>query len=183
MKKSIGKRITISQQDKETIIRVDGTVEGWMNHALLGWLIMWTAIGAYVFYFAFWGGAEQDQKLFFITYLLFWLYFEVKAFYSWIFRVKGFELIKITPEAWYLKRAVFTFGKVTRYVRENVKDISKVENDRKSVTSAFNKSFWVMGNERISFDHFGQKVGIGMHLDDKDRDALLAYLRKMMKRR
>ena len=183
MKKSIGNRITISQQEKETIIRIDGTIEGWMNHALLGWLVMWTIVGGYVAYFAFWGGAEEDQKFFFITYLLFWFYFEVKAFYSWIFRVSGFELIKITPDAWYIKRSVLSFGKVTRYVKENVKELNRVENDRKSVTSAFNKSFWVMGNERISFDYIGKKVGVGMHLVDKDRDALLMFLRKVSKRK
>ena len=183
MKLSIGDRITVSKQEKETIIRIDGTVEGWMNHALLGWLVMWTSIGVYVANFAFFGDAESDQKFFFLTYLAFWFYFEIKAVYSWLFRVKGYELIRITQDGWYIKRAVFSFGKVVRYVRENIKDLKKVEHDRKSVTSAFNKSFWVMGNEQLVFDYIGKNVGIGMHLTAKDRDALLVFLRKLMKKR
>ncbi len=183
MKLSIGERITVSRQEKDTIIMIDGTVESWMNHALLGWVLMWTAIGLYVAYFLYSGQAEEGQTFFFLTYLMFWLYFEAKALYSWLFRVKGFELIKITSDAWYIKRSVFSYGKVIRYVKENVKDLRKVENDRKSVTAAFNKSFWVVGNEQLVFDYIGKNVGIGMHLTEKDRNELLAYLRKVMKKK
>lgn len=183
MKQSIGKRITISKQESETIIKIDGTVEGWMNHALLGWVFMWTMIGLYVAYFVFYGDSEEDQFYFFLTYLAFWAYFEMKAVYSWLYRVKGYELVRIAKDGWYIKRAVFSFGKVTRYVKENIKDLRKVKHDRKSVTSAFNKSFWVMGNEQIVFDYFEKPIGIGMHLTEKDRDGLLVFLRKEMKKK
>ena len=183
MKLSIGERITVSRQDKETIIMIDGTIESWMNHALLGWVVMWTAIGFYVAYFLYSGKAEEGQIFFFLTYLMFWLYFEAKAIYSWLFRVKGFELIKITPDAWYIKRSVFSFGKVVRYVKENVKDLRKVESDRKSVVSGFNKSFWVVGNEQLAFNYIGKNIGIGMHLTEKDRSELLVFLRKVMKKK
>jgi hypothetical protein len=182
MKKSIGNRITISAQNQETIVRIDGTVESWMNHALLGWVIMWTLIGAYVANFVFFGDSEEDQFYFFLTYLAFWGYFEMKAVYSWLYRVKGYELIRIAQDGWYIKRAVFSFGKVSRYVKENIKDLEKVSGESKSITTAFNKSFWVMGNEQLKFEYFGKNVGIGMHLVAKDRDALYTFLRKELKR-
>lgn len=183
MKQSIGERITISKKDSETIIRIDGTVESWMNHALLGWVTLWTLTGLYVIYYLNSGKAQQDQVFFFITYLAFWAYFEYKAVYSWLFRVKGYELIKINPDALYIKRAVFSFGKVNRYVRENVKDVNKVEMDKKSVNAVYNKSFWVMGNERLMFKYIGKNVGFGMHLNDKDTGALLTFVRKTLKRK
>lgn len=182
MKRSIGDRITISKQEKETIIKIDGTVEGWMNHALLGWIFMWSVIGFYVAYFVFSGKAEEEQRFFLYTYLMFWVYFEIKAVYSWLFRVWGYELIRVTPSGMYIKKAVFSFGKVVRYVRENIKNLRKVETDRKSIVGAFNKSFWVIGNQQLVFDYIGKNVGLGMHLTPKDRDELLVFLRQQMKR-
>ena len=61
MKSSIGNRVTVSKKDKETIIKIDGTIEPWMNHALLGWLVMWTIMGGYVFYFIYSGSAVEEK--------------------------------------------------------------------------------------------------------------------------
>lgn len=182
MRLTIGDRITVSKQEKEYIIKIMGQIEPWMNHALLGWVLMWTAIGAYVLYFLFSGKANSDQVFFFYAYIAFWAYFEIKAIHSWLFRSYGFELIKITPNEMYVKRSIFSYGKVKRYVRENIKDLKKVEADRKSINGAFNKSFWVMGNEKIQFHYIGKEVGIGMHLEDKERNELVMQLRKILKR-
>lgn len=183
MKQEIGERVSVSKKDAETIVRIDGTVEGWMNHALLGWVVMWSITGLFVIRFLYSGKAEASQFYFLITYLAFWAYFEYKAIYSWLFRVKGYELVKITPDAVYIKRAVFNFGKVQRYVRENVKDMEKVDQDSKSLNAVYNKSFWVMGNEKIMFKYIGKNIGFGMHLTDKETSALLSLMRKTLKRR
>jgi len=183
MKNSIGDRITLSKKEKEFIIKISGTIEPWMNHALLGWLIMWTIMGGYVVYVVFSGQAVNERLWFFVTYLAFWLYFEVKALYSWLFRAYGYELIKITPTEMFVKRALFGYGKVNRYDRENIKELRKVENNRKSISEGFNKSFWVMGNEQLIFDCFGKQIGLGMHLEEKDRSELLIELRRFLKRK
>jgi len=184
MKSAIGNRITVSKMDKETIIRISGTIEPWMNHALLGWLVMWTAMGAYVAYYIFTGKAVTENMFyFFITYLAFWTYFEVKALYSWLFRMYGYELIKITSSHLFVKRTLFGYGKVKRFDRENIVDLKKVEVSRKSVNGAFNKSFWVMGNEQIQFESLGKVQGFGMHLEEKERNELLVYLRRVLKKK
>ena len=183
MKQSIGERITVSKQDSETIIRIDGTVEKWMNHALMGWVFMWSMIGLYVMYFLYSGKAQSEQLFFFITYLVFWAFFEYKAIYSLLFRLKGYELIKISSDSVYIKRGVFSFGKVQRYVRDNVKELKKVEDDKKSLSSVYNKSFWVMGNEKLMFQYIGKNVGIGMHLTEKDASTLLMFIRKTLKKK
>lgn len=183
MKLSIGERITVSKQDKETIIKILGKTEGWMNHALLGWLILWTFTGLYVVYYVFSGKLTSDQLFFFITYIVFWFYFEIKVLYSWLYKTYGFELIKITPNEWYIKKSVFSYGKVQRYTRENIKDIRKVKADQKSINAALNKSFWIVGNEQIVFDYIGKSVGIGVHLNAKDQGELLMQIRKTMKRK
>lgn len=183
MKSSIGNRITISSKDRETIIKISGTIEPWMNHALLGWLIMWSAIGAYVIYYMLTNTLSSNEFFFFLTYVAFWLYFEIKALYSWLFRAFGFELIKITPAELYIKRYLFGYGKATRYDRDNIKDLRKLEMDRKSLSGAYNKSFWVMGNEQIQFDFIGKEIGLGMHLEEKDRNELLVQIRRFLKKK
>jgi len=184
MKSAIGNRITLSKKDKETIVKISGTIESWMNHALLGWVMMWTAMGLYVAYYIFTGKAVTENMFyFFITYLAFWAFFEIKAVYSWLFRVFGYELIKITPTYVFVKRSLFGFGKSGRYDRENIKELKKVEISRKSVNGAFNKSFWVMGNEQIQFESLGKTHGFGMHLEEADRNELLVFLRRVMKKK
>lgn len=183
MKLSIGQRVTISKQDNETIIKINGEIEPWMNHALMGWVFMWTLLGAYMLYYILSGKAVGDSLFFFVTYLIFWLYFELKAVYSMLFRMYGYELVKLNKDELYIKRAVFSYGKVNRYDRENIKNLRKVEHDRKSINGAFNKSFWVVGNEQIVFDFMGSQVGIGMHLEEKDRNELLVQMRRFLKRK
>lgn len=184
MKSVIGNRITISKQEKETIIKISGTIEPWMNNALLGWLVLWTVIGSYVVYYVFTGKTQGENMFYyFITYLAFWGYFEFKALYSWLFRVYGYELIKITGSEIFVKRSLLGYGKVKRFDRENVTDFRKVVTNRKSVNAGFNKSFWVMGNEQIEFDSLGQLYGFGMHLEEKDRNELLVFLRRVLKKK
>ncbi len=183
MKQSIGERITVSKKDAETIIRIDGTVESWMNHALFGWVIMWSLTGLYVVYFLSAGQVKGEQLFFFLTYLTFWGYFEYKSIYSWLFRVRGYELIKIAPDAIYIKKAVFSFGKVQRYVRENINEMRKLDQYDRSLAAVYNKSFWVVGNEQIVFQYLSKNVGMGMHLNDKDAQALLTLVRKTLKKK
>jgi hypothetical protein len=183
MKLSIGDRITISKKDQETIIKILGKTEVWMNHALLGWLLMWTVIGVYVIYYILSSDPSTEQMFFFITYVIFWIYFEIKVIYSWLFKSYGFELIKITPNEWYVKRSVFSYGKVRRYVKENIKDIRMVKTERKSINDSLNKSFWIVGNEQIAFDYIGKNIGIGIHLTPKEQSELLMQLRKIMKKK
>lgn len=183
MKQSIGERITISKKNDEIIIRIDGTVEEWMNHALLGWLILWTLTGLYVVYFLSTAEVKQEQLFFFLTYLTFWGYFEYKSVYSWLFRVRGYELVKITPDALLIKKAVFSFGKVQRYVRENIKEMRKLDQYDRSLAAVYNKSFWVVGNEQVVFKHLGKNVGVGMHLTEKDTVALMAMIKKALKKK
>ena len=100
-----------------------------------------------------------------------------------MFRVNGYELIKILPDAVYIKRGVFSFGKMKRFVRDNVKDLKKVEQEDKSLSAVYNKSFWVMGNEQLMFHYIGNNIGFGMHLSEKDSSALLQFIRKVLKRK
>ena len=183
MKQSIGERITVSKKDTETIIRIEGTVEGWMNHALLGWVVMWSFLGLYVIYYLVSGKAEGERFFFFLSYIMFWGYFEYKAIYGWLFKTKGYELIKVAPDALYIKRALFSYGKVQRYVRENINELRKLDQYDRSLAAVYNKSFWVIGNEQIVFEYLGKNVGFGMHLNETDAKALLQIVRKTLKKK
>jgi hypothetical protein len=143
---------------------------------------MWTLAGAYVFYYLIAGNAVGEQFWFFVTYLVFWGYFEYKALHSFLYHKYGFELMKITPTEILIKHDIFGFGKTRTYQRGNVKDWERVEHSRKSYSAAFNKSFWVVGNQQLQFPYLGKQVPFGMHLTEQERDKLLVNLRKEMKR-
>lgn len=181
MRLAIQDRITVSRENKELIVKINGFLEGWMTMTLVFWLVMWSFAGFYVIYYLSTGKAVGQQFWFFITYLVFWGYFEYKALHSFLYHKYGFELMKITPTEVYIKQDIFGFGKTRKYLRENISEWEKVIHDRKSYSAAFNKSYWVVGNQQLQFMYLGKPVTLGIHLTEKERDKLLVTLRKESK--
>lgn len=182
MQLSIGERISLSRIDKELIVKISGKMESWMTMTLVFWLVLWTAAGAYVCYYLLAGKTQGDQSWFFVTYLVFWGYFEYKALHSFLYHQFGFEIMKVTPSEVLIKQDILGFGRTRKYVRENIGEWERVTHDRKSYSAAFSKSYWVVGNQQLQFLYLGKMIGFGMHLSPEDRDKLLMSLRKEWKR-
>ena len=183
MRRSIGDKITVSKTDKELIVKIPGTIEKWMENALLGWVIMWTIMGLYVFYYVSYYELEREPRIFFIVYLAFWAYFEYKSVVSWLFKKYGFELIRVDNEFLYHKVDILGKGKLKRFLLDNVKGMHVNEELDKSMSSVYNKSFWVMGNERIAFQHIDKEAVLGMHLKTNEAKEIVNLINKRIKKR
>lgn len=183
MRRSIGDKVTVSKDDKELIIKIPGSIEKWMENALLSWVIVWSLIGLYVTFYMFAYDLSKDEQVFFAVYLAFWGYFEYKSVRAWMFKRFGFELIRLDGEFMYHKIDILGRGKLKRFMTENIKGLRVNDEEDKNFSYAYNKSFWILGNERIAFDYMGKKAVFGMHMDDKDAKEVVQLIRKRIKSR
>lgn len=178
MKKSLGTNTTISKQNNETIIKVSGTLpEKWMEHALLAWVIVWSTLGSIVFYYWVNGNFTSDQKAFFMVYLAFWGFFEYRSVYSLLYKKFGYELLKLKDGHLYYTKNFLGLGKAHRYDLKNVSELGIIEHSRRSFAGAYNKSFWIVGNERVGFNHISKKVALAMQVTDKEAKEIVRLIK------
>lgn len=181
MRRNIGDKITVSKDEKELIIKIPGSVESWMENALLGWVILWSIMGLYVLYYMMSNNLSNEEQVFFAVYIAFWIYFEYKSVVAYMYKKIGYELIRIDGEFLYYRIVVFGKGKLKRFMLENIRNIHVAKDDAKSFASAYNKSFWVMGNERIIFQHLEKQAAFGMHLSPDEAKEIVQMVRKRIK--
>lgn len=182
MKKTIGDKITASVEQKELIIKIPGTMPKWMEHALLSWIILWGIMGVYVFYYVLTSDLPEKNVFFFSAYLAFWAYFFWKSLYAYLFKKFGFELIAFDKDFLHYKRSIFSYGKVKKYKTSNIREFIKTEHDPKSFGQAYQKSFWVIGNERIQFQFLEKRIGLGMHLNEQETKSVKQLLNQHLKK-
>lgn len=183
MKREIGQNISISKKEGETVIKIHSPLESWQEISLLVWIGLWTVLGVGIVYYMLTGKFGSDQNVFFMVYLAFWLYFEIQALRSFLFKKFGYELVKINNSKLLYKRNLFGTGKIRHYTLKNISRFKSVEHSKKSFSAAYSKSFWTLANERIMFEYLDSKGLLGMHLDNTDADRLLRFLNSELKRK
>ena len=182
MQNKIGDKITWSKKDKETVVQISGSMEGWMMQALLAWLILWSTLGVYVLYYLFTKDLTREESLFFTVYLVFWGYFEWKTLYAYLFKLKGFELIQLSADGLHIKRKVLFMEKANHFRLENIKKFEVIDSDNRSFGAVYQKSFWVVGNERIGFQNMNKKAAFGYQLEDADAKNLAHLMNRALKK-
>lgn len=153
-------------------------IQGWEMYLLTFWVFSWTFAGLFVFTQLF-AGYDKDTTLFMICFMVFWLYFEYRIGYVWMWRRKGFELIKIEDGKLSYKRSVKKYGKVYDFYLDNIEKFGK-EVMKISYANVLSNSFWVIGGERLRFDYQGKEIKIGVQLDEKESDEAVKVIRHAM---
>lgn len=199
MGKWIGDRISTEDHEKSTTI-VILPVRNKVKEALLfAWILGFTFVGlSFVYILA--TGVEllnspddmtqedfEQQKIYLIIVIAFWIYFEYKTVKAWLWYRFGKELLMIDTEALSIKKSMFGYGKARQYYFENIKNFGDrpIENTR--FGHFFENAYWTLGMDRIIFDYFGKGYSFGRRLDDKDTKLLIRFIddriKKMIKKR
>ncbi len=113
-----------------------------------------------------------------IVWMGFWAYFEYKAFKAFLWRKYGVEKIKLHEGKLFYKRDVAGRGKVKVFDAEFIKDLRILEAKENSFLENVNNSYWVVGGEKIAFDHYGKEIKIGIQLEKQDADELIKLIKK-----
>lgn len=182
MVKYIGKRISHSEKNGELIIVISSKIEGWQQRLIFIWLCAWSFCGVYVFYELF-NDHHKDLKLMLMIYLIFWLYFEYKAFYVYLWRKWGVELIKVNSESIQIKNDIRSYGTVRVYDTENIKQLKKSEIKEKSFTKAFGSSFWTLTEKAIYFNYFHKTIAFGIQLNNKESSDVIKLISNHLRKK
>ena len=176
--KWIGNRISFSEDKSKTTIVIYPKDIGWMKGLMGAWVSMWLTMGAIVIWAYFSIPLSQQETIIVFIFMAFWFYYAFKVTKSWLWIMWGKELIKIVEAALRYKRSVRNYGKSTPYLLDNITKMRMQKPETKSLQSAWEKSPWIVGGERLEFDYMGKVVKIGRKLDEKDAELLFKLLAK-----
>lgn len=177
--KWIGERISfVDQKDKITCIIYPPNL-GAKLYVLMGWVVLWLAIGGYVISQLFLDYSDKE-RLVLIIFLAFWLYFAVRVIRTVLYQQRGREFLKLDQQALHIKKSTGKYGKSVQYFIDNISGFERVELKDDSLGGVFESSFWVRGSNRIQFEYFGKTVSFGRKLNEKDAALLHKLLLKRM---
>jgi hypothetical protein len=179
--KWIGDRISfVDQKDKITCVIYPPNIGG-KKYVLLGWSMVWLAIGVYVTSQLFVDYSDKE-RLVLIIFLAFWLYFALRVFRTTISQFFGREFIKLDEQALHIKKSAGKYGKSGQYFLENISGFELMELKEDSLAGVFESSFWVRGSNRINFEYYGKVISFGRKLNEKDAQLLYKLLLNRMEK-
>jgi hypothetical protein len=177
---SIGERISIEKSTGAITIYISAAIQRNKKLMLMIWLVLWTLCGIIVMS-QFFTPVSKEVKLFMGIWFIFWIYFEYKIGYAYLWRKAGREIIKIGKEHVTLKKDINGSGKEHSYLKENMRDVRLVEMSSKNFARQMNSSFWVVGGETILFDYLGKTISFGMQLSEMEAQQVLRQLKIALK--
>ncbi|UTW60807.1 hypothetical protein KFE98_12305 [bacterium SCSIO 12741] len=183
MKETIGERISVVRERQFLEVLISGKGKVWQESVLFAWVLMWTLIGIYIISYMFMVDMTGEQRIFFLGYLVFWGYFEYTWGRAWFWKKFGVERIRISDGHLEIKNDVRGYGKVKRYFLENIHDLGVINQNEKSFSAVYFRSFWTVGGETVGFEYMGQKVILGRQLPAEEARRVASLIRKYLKRK
>lgn len=165
--KNYNAKLTINKTQNDTEIVVSAQIVKNKFTLLLVWLVLWSLCGMIVFS-QFFVTHSKEIKLFMFIWFIFWIYFEYKVAYAYMWRKYGKEIIKLNKQGISIKKDINGNGKEKFFAKDAVKDLKMVDFSGKNIVLHMNTSFWVVGGETLRFDFNGKIISFGMQLTEAE---------------
>ena len=95
--------------------------------------------------------------------------------------MKGFELWRLKDGVLTIKDSIFGYGRANEYFVENIQRFGPIAVEETSWKWQLNDSFWVIGGERLGFEHVGKKVVMGKGLTSEEAERAARLLERALK--
>ncbi|WP_027418377.1 hypothetical protein [Crocinitomix catalasitica] len=194
MSKWIGDRVSFEDDNNITTIIIRPLRVWWKEMLLTLWVLGFTFVGLVMIYLVFTGFAslnyqgEVDQEtidnqlIYGIVFIAFWAYFEFKVLKSLLWYRFGKELIKINETDMSIKKSIFSYGKASRFLFQNIKNFSQRKDENTSFGAYFENAFWALGTDALVFDYFKKTKSFGRRLDANSSRLLLRLIDDRVKK-
>jgi len=179
--KSFDEKIFFSESDSSGLVEIRAQIPKWQETLLFGWVLAWTFCGLVVIA-SFFDDYTREEKLMMLVYIIFWIYFEYKAVYAFLWKKWGKEFIKIDSEGIHYKRDIKSYGKSMKFFKENIQKFTPIDLKERSFVNSYYQSFWMVGNESIQFQHLGKNISLALGCNPKQRDEVLKFLKYQRKK-
>lgn len=173
----LSERVSIERGAGQTTVVVSARLPKGREALLVAWTVAWLLCGGYIFYARTQLPPGDPTRQYLLAFLAFWAYFAFKVGRALLWRLKGFEFWRIKDGALTIKDSLFGYGKANTYFVQNITKLGLLNMDRRSWKWHLNESFWVIGGERLGFEHLGRKVAFGKGLTDEEARALVPVLK------
>ncbi len=177
----ISERVSVERKTDGLSVVISARLPRWQEALLVTWMIAWMICGAFY--------AHEtavlppgDKRSFYLLFMLGWAWIAFRIGRVGLWRMKGFELVRLKEGILTLKNSIFGYGKARDYFVENIQRFGPLEIDERSWKWQMNDSFWVMGGERLSFEHRGQRVVFGKGLTKDEAERIASVLEGALKR-
>lgn len=174
--------VSIDRREGRTSVAIEARASRGQRLLLAAWIAAWLAAGIAVMM----GRAElppgDPARQFMLAFLAFWAYFLVVVGRAALWRWKGVELWRVKDGVLTVKDSIMGYGRARTYFADNIQRLGLLNIDRASWKWQWNDSVWVIGGERIGFEHLGRKVILGKGLTDEEARRLAAVLKEALRK-
>lgn len=176
----ISERVSVERKTDGLSVVISARLPRAKEALLIAWFLAWLACGIFI--------ASETLKLpsgqmrsFFFAFLAFWVWFVLRIGRVVLWRLKGFELWLLKGGVLTIKDSIFGYGRANAYFVENIQRFGPIAVEEISWKWQLNDSFWVMGGERVGFEHIGKKVAIGKGLTRGEAERAAQLLERALK--
>ncbi|MCB0770774.1 MAG: hypothetical protein KDC00_10265 [Flavobacteriales bacterium] len=172
--------MSVDRKDGRTSVVISARLSGAKQTMLVTWFVAWLICGLYVMYARTRLPEGDVARQYFLVFLAFWAYFAVLVGKAVLWRLKGFELWRVKDGTLTVKDSLFGYGKATSYFVDNIHGMGLLNIDPRSWKWQLNQSGWVIGGERLGFEHMGRKVVFGKGLSEEEARRLVPLLKRAL---
>lgn len=178
----LGQHVSIDRREGRTSVVIEARATRAQRVLLALWLLAWLTAGVVVIIARTKLPAGDPARQFMLAFLAFWAYFLVMVGRSVLWRWRGVELWRVKDGVLTVKDSIMGYGRARDYFAENIQRLGLISIDRTSWKWQWNDSVWVIGGERIGFEHLGRKVVLGKGLTDDEARRLVSVLKEALRK-
>ena len=178
--KILDSKVSYRKEGNTLRVIVLGKIERWKEATLIAWLLAWTFCGIVVANEWF-NATDEQTKVVFFAFLVFWAYFLWRVGRTLIFRLGGNELIEVNEDSLVLKKSFYTYGKTKSYFLDNIEKFGVIQLSKTSFAYTYENGWWVLGGEKLGFEYMGKYIKFAMQVDEKTVEKLSVLIEKQIK--
>lgn len=174
--KWIGNRVSYKDHKDFFTMIISSKTDQWKMLLMLIWLLIWFSCGLVIIVYLFFTDELYDRKIYFYTFLVFWVYFLYKVVRVLIWRRFGIEFIRIDEDKFSVKKSLWGYGRAKEFITSNIKKIKLAPLDEKSFSKVFNDSFWIVGQGTIIINALEKEYNFGSQISKEDGEKIVKVL-------
>jgi hypothetical protein len=177
----ISDRVSIERSPRRLSVVIGARLPRAKEALLVAWTVAWLLAGLYVLYERTRLPQDGALRQYLLAFLAFWLYFLVTIGRATLWRLRGYELWRVKDGTLTIKDSIFGYGRAHVYFTDNITKLGLLNLDARSWKQQWNDSPWVIGGERLGFEHLGRRVAFGKGLTDEEARRLLLVLKDALR--
>lgn len=172
-----GPRHTTTEQADGVVIRIPSKRNIFIIGFLTLWLCGWLAgeVGAPIGLFT---AARNDPGAvaFMVVWLCLWTVGGAFTIYTWLWQIKGCEVVTVSPTALSIKREIFGYGRTRQYDPVEIRQLRVAPLTYNPFDFRGSMAFWGVGGGALAFDYGFKTFRFGAGVDEAEARIILQII-------